>query len=313
MRRKLFSISIAWAALARATSPRCFDWASASSASALRSASAVRAAGEDLGRLAAADRVEVPGVVGHVLDLQGVELEPEGAQVLVRLLDEALCELEPVLVDLFRGEGGQHAAQVALEGLLGDLVDLVHVLLEEALHRVAEDGLGGGDLHVGDRVDLERDAAGGVGVLHRQGERDGLEAHPRGPLHDGDAQGPSAADHPVAHLAPVGHPAPPAREDDHLVGLADQEKTADERHDREDQHQSHGSHNDHEVGHHNLLSLLSLKPDSSCRRPGRSRPGCGRRPRCRRPRRDPPPRPRECGRGTGTSGPPRPRRPFRGA
>ena len=48
----------------------------------------------------ATDRVEVLVVVGDVLDLHDVELETEGLDVVVGLVDQLLGELQPVLVDL---------------------------------------------------------------------------------------------------------------------------------------------------------------------------------------------------------------------
>ena len=70
--------------------------------------------------LAAADRVEVADLVGDVLDLEDVELEPEGLDVVVGLVDEGLRELQAVLVHLLGCQGGEHAPEVRLEGLLGD-------------------------------------------------------------------------------------------------------------------------------------------------------------------------------------------------
>jgi hypothetical protein len=61
-----------------------------------------------LGRLLAPDAVQVAHVVGDVLDLQGVELDADAAQVVLGLGEQALGELDLVLVDLLGGEGGQH-------------------------------------------------------------------------------------------------------------------------------------------------------------------------------------------------------------
>ena len=70
------------------------------------------------------DRVEVADFVGHGLDLQRVQAQPQRLQVDLRFLDQLGGELLLVLVDLLRGQLGQHAAQVALERLAGELDDL---------------------------------------------------------------------------------------------------------------------------------------------------------------------------------------------
>ena len=75
---------------------------------------------DHLGDLAAPDAGQVVCVVGHVLDLQHVEVQAQLGEVVLHLLRERLGELEPVLIDLLRGQGRQDPAQVALQGLLGD-------------------------------------------------------------------------------------------------------------------------------------------------------------------------------------------------
>src|SRR5207247_5848199 len=57
------------------------------------------------------------------------------------LFEQRVREARLVLVDLFRGELGEHAAQVALQGLLGDLHELLARLAQEALDRVVEQRL----------------------------------------------------------------------------------------------------------------------------------------------------------------------------
>ena len=71
-----------------------------------------------LGRLLAPDAVEVVHVVGDVLDLQRVELEPEAPQIVLGLDEQRLRELDLVLVELLGRERREHAAQVALEHVL---------------------------------------------------------------------------------------------------------------------------------------------------------------------------------------------------
>jgi streptomycin 6-kinase len=71
-----------------------------------------------------------------------------------------------------RRELGQHAAQVALQRLLGDPHDLAARAAQEALDRVVEQRLLAGQLHVGDAVHVQRDAALRVGALHLDVDRD---------------------------------------------------------------------------------------------------------------------------------------------
>ena len=128
-----------------------------------------------------------------------------------------------------------------LEALLGDAGDLGRVAPEEALDGVADDLRVRRDLHVRDRVDLQRDAALRVGVRDLQVDRDREEAHPVDLLEERDAHGPAAEDDPVAHLAPVGELALAAGEDDDLVRRADDEDRSGE--DREDA-ERHGARDD---------------------------------------------------------------------
>ncbi|MEZ5165350.1 MAG: hypothetical protein R2695_02265 [Acidimicrobiales bacterium] len=67
----------------------------------------------DLGGEPATDRLEVEVVVGHVLDLHHVEVEPEGLDVVVGLVDELLGELQPVLVDLLWRQGREDPRRFA--------------------------------------------------------------------------------------------------------------------------------------------------------------------------------------------------------
>ena len=83
-----------------------------------------------LGGLSSPDGLEVALVVGDALDFEGVEDEAEGVEVLLGLLEEALREGVLVFVDLLRGEGGQHAAEVAFKGLAGEGDDLLARLTE---------------------------------------------------------------------------------------------------------------------------------------------------------------------------------------
>src|SRR5690606_25702351 len=123
---------------------------------------------QQLRGLPAPYRVEVALVVRDVLDLQRVELEPEPPEIDVGFVQELARELLAILVDLFRRERGQHAAQVALEGLARDRHDLLARVAEEALDRVAELPALARDLHVRDALHVERDAALRVRALDAQ-------------------------------------------------------------------------------------------------------------------------------------------------
>ena len=94
-----------------------------------------------LGGEAPSHRLEIVHVVGDVLDLEHVEFQTQGLDVVVGLVDELVAELEPVLVDLLGGHGGQHAPQVGLQGLFGDLADVHVVDVKEALGGILEQSL----------------------------------------------------------------------------------------------------------------------------------------------------------------------------
>src|SRR5690606_33732126 len=208
------------------------------------------------------ERVEVAAVVRHVLDLEGVELEAEALEVLVRLDEQALGELDPVAVDLLRREGGEHAAQGALERLARHPQDLLAAADEDALDGVADDRLGAGDLEVGDTLDVERDASLGVGALHPQVDDHVGEVHPVDPLEQRDADAAAALDEPVADL-PVPDRAAGAGEDQDLVGRAD----VDEPRDDDDHHEDGEGEGccEHDEGVHHLPPWAVSSPVPAAR------------------------------------------------
>jgi hypothetical protein len=79
-------------------------------------------------------------------------------EVVLGFLEELLGEAQLVLVDLLGSELGEDATQVPLEGVLGDLDDLLPALAEEALEGVVEERLVAGDLEVGDAGLLSAEA-----------------------------------------------------------------------------------------------------------------------------------------------------------
>ena len=113
----------------------------------------------------AADAREVVHLVRDVLDLQRVEHESHAAHVVLGLFEQRIDEAEFVLVELLGRETREHAAQVPLERLLGDVVNFLARSAEKALGRVREQRLFAGELHVRDALNRERDAAFGEGAL----------------------------------------------------------------------------------------------------------------------------------------------------
>ena len=94
---------------------------------------------DDLRDALAPDRREVVRVVGDVLDLEDVEVQPKLQEVLLDLGRERVGELEAVLVDLLGRERREHAPQVALERLLRHLLHVAEPASQEALDGVHDD------------------------------------------------------------------------------------------------------------------------------------------------------------------------------
>ena len=207
--------------------------------------------------LDAADRVQVAHVVRDVLDLQGVEHEAHAVEVVLRLLQQGVREARLVLVDLFGGELGEHAAQVALEGLLGDAHELLAGLAQEALDRVVEEGLLARQRDVGHPVHVQGDATLGVGAAHLDVDGDVREIDAVDELEEGHAQGAPAAHHAVADL-PVADLAHAAGEDEGLVGGAHVEQLLDDLA-QGDEDDEGGQAEDDQDGHHRVTSLLPTR------------------------------------------------------
>src|SRR6185295_5184308 len=181
-------------------------------------------AAPDLGAARAAHRREVAHPVADVLDLQVVQEQPHAVHVALGFVDQLLLEHDLLLVDLLGRELGDDAAQVPLQRVLGDERDVVARPPHEALERVVQERLLAGELHVGDGLHVERHAAAGEGVLHRQLDRHVGERHPVDHLDHRHAHRPAAAHQPEPDLAlplQAGHRPPAAGEDEHLVGRAD--------------------------------------------------------------------------------------------
>jgi hypothetical protein len=188
-----------------------------------------------LGRAHAADRVEVADVVGDVLDLECVEGQTEVRQIVLGLLGEACRERLLVLVHLLGRQAREHAAEVALERLAGDVHDLRARLAEEALDRVVDERLLAGHLDVRDALHGEGDAALGVGPFDLELDDHVREVHRVHRLEQRDPQGAAALHDAVGDLLALrGAPRRRAREDEHLVRRTDVEDVPDEDQRRED-------------------------------------------------------------------------------
>lgn len=202
---------------------------------------------EDGRDLRATERVEVAGRVGDVLDLQRVELEAELREVVVGRLDQLLGEEEAILVHLLGRQGRDDLADGALEGLLGDRLDLADVAAEEALDRVADhDGIRV-DLHVRDRVDVQRDVAVRVRVLDDDVDRHEPHVHAVDALEDRDAERAVALlDHAVAERRAVRGRVLPTREDEGLVRARDEDEGLHDRGHHEEEDRDQDRTQDHE-------------------------------------------------------------------
>ena len=163
-------------------------------------------------------------------------MEAQRGKILARVLRQSLGEAQPVLVDGFGGQGRQHSAQVAGQRVLRQRLDLGFGLPEEPLDRVVEDPLGlGGNLHVGDRLDVEGDVPLGEGIAHQDLDGDGLEVHVVDRLDDRHPEDASAGDGAVSDLLTVRQQAVPACQHGGPVGRSDDDQTLDGR----DQHDDH--------------------------------------------------------------------------
>ena len=134
------------------------------------------------------------------------------------------------MVHLFRRQLRQHFAQHAFERLLCDERDLVHRRAEKALHRVAHVRGVARDLHVGDGVHVERDAALRVRALHADLDGEEPHVHARDVLQQRHPKPAPTVQHLVSDLRAVLQPMLAAREDQNLVRLAHVEKIREQPH-----------------------------------------------------------------------------------
>ena len=215
-----------------------------------------------LGGLLPSDGLKVATFVAYVLDLQDVQMEPKGSQVFPGILRQGRGEPQPILVYRLRGKGGQHPPEVSHKGVLGNGHDLVLGLSEDAFHRVVEDGLGfGGDLHIGDGLDVQRDIPFRESVGHRDLDGESLEGNVLNRFEDGHTHGPSTADRPITHSFATGKLPIPAREDRRHVRGHDDEEGLDGQnghHDDNKEGESQRHRASHKIfgSHWSLLSLL---------------------------------------------------------
>ena len=152
----------------------------------------------------AAEVREILLLVGDVLHLEHVELEPELVEIVARVLDQRLGELQSILVHFFGRELRDDLAQHAFERLLRRRRNLLRTRAEEALDRVAHADVAARDLDVGDRVHAERDAALRVRVVHRDLDREEPHIHAVDGLEERHAEAAPAVEDLVAARRPVG-------------------------------------------------------------------------------------------------------------
>jgi hypothetical protein len=118
----------------------------------------------------------------------------------------------PVLVDILDHHGTQDRTQVAFQGLLGHVHDLVAAASQELLSGGADGHVCGMDLDLGDAVDDDRIALLGVYLRCAHVDGDDLQAEDRRLLDD-------RPDECAATLHHLGNsPGHPARDDHGLVG-----------------------------------------------------------------------------------------------
>ena len=213
---------------------------------------------EQLGSLPAADRVEVPLVVGDVLDLEVVELEAEPREVVIRLVQERTGELLAVLIDLLGRQRREHATQVAFKRLARDLHDLLARHRQEALDRVRElHGLAR-DLDVRDTLNVERDATARVRALNAQLDHHVREVHPIDDLDQRDAQTAAALDDAITDsLVTIARceATVATGEDQHFVRRADVDDARDDEADQEQRSKDSDGSDKEKVLHDNSFQL----------------------------------------------------------
>ena len=162
--------------------------------------------------------IEVIDVIVDRCDLQAVEFEAQPAEVVVRLLHQGAGEGFGIGVHLFGGEGGEHPAQVALQGHPGQLAHLLGAAVEQALDGGMHHRLMAGDLDVRHRRDADPDAGGGEGLGDGDGNVEVAEVEGAHLLEQGHQQGAAALEQAVA--AGAGQ----AVDHQRLVGLADRQQ-----------------------------------------------------------------------------------------
>ena len=154
-------------------------------------------------------------------------MHPESSQVIADVIGDSFSEAQSVLIDLFRCELGQHAAQVALQVFFGHLHDLLRITAEKALDGVVPHLGIAAHLHIGDRLDVQRCAPLGVGVLHLHQHRQQRDIHAAGGFQDRLDESPAAVGyHPIALHSLLTLVAAASCDHKHLVGPADPDHPA---------------------------------------------------------------------------------------
>jgi hypothetical protein len=182
----------------------------------------------------AAEVHQVLLLIGDVLHLEDVELQPQLVEVVLCVVDECFGELEAVLVHLLGRELTQDLPQDPFERLARHHHDGLRLHPQKALDRLMIVARVGRDLHVRDCMDREWNSPLREGVhdanldavqphIHA---RYGLEDRPTPPATAvGDHLEPDARTVGQAPLAP--------REDEHLVRRSDVQEARDGKHEKE--------------------------------------------------------------------------------
>jgi len=127
---------------------------------------------------------EVLRLVLDALDLEGVEMQPELVEHLARGLQQLVRELDAVFVHLLGGELRDHVAERAFEGLFRGETNGLGRQSEEALDGVVHIAWIARDLHVGDRVHIQRNPTVREHLRHHQLDRDDPDVHAVHGLHE---------------------------------------------------------------------------------------------------------------------------------
>src|SRR5690606_28862384 len=203
-----------------------------------------------LGSQNTTDARQVVHLVGHVLDLQGIEHETHAAHVVLGFFEQRMSEAHLVLVDFLRRQAGEHASQVAFQRFFGHMVDLLPAPPQKAFDGVGEQGFFARQLDVGYPLERQGNHAfrEGAGHVHHHGEH--AEVHLVDPLDDGPSERSPTTHETVANHA-IADPTRRSAEDQRLVGGANlQQLLHHQQDDEDDESADDGEYYDDASGFH---------------------------------------------------------------